>query len=63
MPIFEYTCRECGELFETLRLGPKQSPPVCPACGSRLVEQMFSTFSTAGTGPKAPGGRTSSGAG
>jgi putative FmdB family regulatory protein len=45
MPIFEYRCQKCGETFErfsqrTLAI----MPPVCPACGSKDTERIFSVF-------------------
>jgi putative FmdB family regulatory protein len=47
MPIFEYTCRKCGKLFEKLILGKSSVEPVCPECGSKRVERKFSAFATA----------------
>jgi putative FmdB family regulatory protein len=46
MPIFEYVCGKCGKLFEKLILGRSQESPACPHCGSKQVEQKFSTFSS-----------------
>ncbi len=41
MPIYEFCCLECGEVFENLqRLG--DSPPVCPLCQSGRVEKLIS---------------------
>jgi putative FmdB family regulatory protein len=47
MPLFEYTCPNCGRIFEKLVLTRKQEPPECPNCGWKKVEQMFSAFATA----------------
>jgi len=44
MPIYEYSCRECGEEFEKLmRMGA--SPPPCPACRSAEVRKLVSASS------------------
>ncbi len=45
MPIYEYRCLECGELFERFRyLSQSDGELVCPACGSPRIERQFSTF-------------------
>ncbi len=41
MPIYEFTCGQCGHLFEALVPRPGAKSP-CPACGSRKVEQRVS---------------------
>jgi putative FmdB family regulatory protein len=40
MPIYEYTCKDCGSDFELLIRGEEK--PVCPACGKRHVTKSFS---------------------
>ena len=40
MPIYEYTCRSCGQEFEELVRGDEEPP--CPACGQRRVERQMS---------------------
>jgi len=40
MPIYEYTCRECGLDFERLVLGGRT--PTCPACESEELERRIS---------------------
>jgi putative FmdB family regulatory protein len=40
MPIFEYTCRGCGNEFEKLVRGTQV--PSCPKCQSEDLEKMFS---------------------
>ncbi|HTG61582.1 MAG TPA: zinc ribbon domain-containing protein [Terriglobia bacterium] len=52
MPIFEYACQKCGQIFEKLVLGRSQQPPVCPRCGADRIEQQFSTFSTSASGAR-----------
>jgi len=42
MPIREFECQDCHNIFEKL------NPPIdmeCPNCGSKHTEQRFSTFS------------------
>jgi putative FmdB family regulatory protein len=39
MPIYEYTCDDCGEEFELLIRGSEK--PSCPSCaGERLTKAM-----------------------
>ena len=53
MPIFEYTCRECGHQFETLVTGNRQ--PACPQCNASDLEKMYSTFAARGASGSASG--------
>jgi len=47
MPLYEYSCRECGRRFEVLqRLGADGTGVTCPACGATLVSKQFSTFAS-----------------
>ena len=50
MPIFEYRCGKCDEVFEFLKLGAKDTRVEYPRCGGRKVEQLLSVFA-------APSGR------
>ncbi len=46
MPLYEYQCRECGKSF-SIRLHideHEKKRPKCPKCGSRKLEQKFSSF-------------------
>ena len=46
MPIFEYTCPNCGHCFEKLILSSKRRRELsCPECGSKRVKRAMSTFS------------------
>jgi len=51
MPIYEYTCRECGTEFEHLERGDEAA--VCPSCGKKRLEKKFSVPAahTASSGP------------
>ncbi|MDR3641243.1 MAG: zinc ribbon domain-containing protein [Humidesulfovibrio sp.] len=41
MPIFEYSCRDCGKAFEELVLGQEEDV-ACPHCGSAKTEKLMS---------------------
>jgi putative FmdB family regulatory protein len=44
MPIYEYSCKDCGHEFETLvRVS---STPDCPSCQSTDLEKKLSVFAT-----------------
>jgi len=61
MPIFEYSCKDCGTRFEKLvrRTGDEI---LCPSCGKDEVAQELSTFAAHANGapkeaaPKMPCG-------
>ncbi len=44
MPIYEYTCRDCGKDSEILVRGG-DTPIECRSCGSEKVERKLSAFS------------------
>lgn len=41
MPIYEYRCAECGEIFEEIG-SVGASSPACPACGRPETERIIS---------------------
>ena len=42
MPLFDFHCKSCGKVFETLvRTGDS---PHCPACGGADLEKQLPTF-------------------
>jgi putative FmdB family regulatory protein len=48
MPVYEFKCKKCGEVFSiTAHLEEKDKLAVCPKCGGKRVEQVFSTFTCA----------------
>lgn len=56
MPIYEYRCRGCGNIFEMLRrMNDADSDLECPKCRSTKVERQFSTFATGGCAPGSRG--------
>ncbi len=50
MPIYEYACPGCGQLFEKLvrRFGEAVS---CPSCARADVEKQLSVFAVASAAP------------
>jgi putative FmdB family regulatory protein len=40
MPIYEYTCKQCGHQFEELVRADEK--PTCPACGDSRLERQWS---------------------
>lgn len=56
MPIYEYRCRDCDEVFQRLQpVGGTSKDVRCPTCSGRRVERLLSSFasssSSAGGGP------------
>lgn len=45
MPIYEYSCKKCGEVTELLVLG-KEETPVCRECGSEDMTKLMSAHNT-----------------
>lgn len=48
MPIYEYQCKKCSRVFETLVMGKDKEPPQCDQCGSREVVRRISAANTSG---------------
>lgn len=46
MPVYDYLCKDCHKTFEmALTLAEHDKQPItCPSCGSKNVEQEFSSF-------------------
>jgi putative FmdB family regulatory protein len=47
MPIYEFTCKQCGKEFEFLCFR-KDEDATCPSCGGKDTERLLSTFSCSG---------------
>ncbi len=46
MPIYEYTCNACNEIFALLKFtNTDEQDTACPKCGSRDIKKMLSPFS------------------
>ncbi|MDI6800478.1 MAG: zinc ribbon domain-containing protein [Thermodesulfovibrionales bacterium] len=54
MPIYEYVCRKCSEVFSAFQsINADENDTECPKCSSNDVKKMVSAFSccsTAGSG-------------
>ncbi|MBU0491907.1 MAG: zinc ribbon domain-containing protein [Chloroflexi bacterium] len=51
MPIYEYTCQQCGQAFEKFVRSVSNLGEVhCPHCGSQQTARSLSVFSTANGG-------------
>jgi putative FmdB family regulatory protein len=47
MPVYQYKCKSCGKLFEiTCHLDEREELAVCPDCGGKDVEPVFSAFTS-----------------
>ena len=44
MPIYEFKCKECNNMFSELRKIGKFSNVKCPKCKSRKVKKIISQF-------------------
>ena len=44
MPLYEYACKQCSQVFEQLVLG-SAAPSPCPKCGSKALERLISAAS------------------
>jgi putative FmdB family regulatory protein len=62
VPLFEYRCLECEELFETLVLNNEEVVS-CSACQSANIEKQFSPFGIKSEGEFSPSGHTGGGCG
>ncbi|MBZ5729039.1 MAG: zinc ribbon domain-containing protein [Acidobacteriia bacterium] len=55
MPIYEYSCQDCGTKFEKLVRRPADVPEVvCPSCGRKHLKEEFSTFAAHANGGPRP---------
>jgi len=47
MPLYEYGCSDCTELFTLLQpVSVKPGETVCPKCGTSRVQKRFSSFAS-----------------
>jgi putative FmdB family regulatory protein len=44
MPIYEFKCNECGEVFDEMRKIGDFNRTKCPKCGSKKTGKIFSLF-------------------
>ena len=63
MPLYEYRCKECGNVLEVLEKANASDRHTCSQCGSRRMEKLVSTFgigaSTRSSGGSCPTGTCS----
>jgi putative FmdB family regulatory protein len=57
VPIYEFECEECGEVFEELVAASAGAVP-CPACGSERTRRLMSAVSPPGRQPRGAGVRS-----
>lgn len=63
MPIFEFVCMKCGNVFSVLIFGAsEEKKTVCPSCSSRDVVKKLSSFSCSSS-PGSSGGFSAGGGG
>lgn len=57
MPIYEFRCLECKEIFEVIVMAGNEDDEIkCSHCGSQTFERVLSSGSIAvGSSPSAPG--------
>ncbi|MFP4452577.1 MAG: FmdB family zinc ribbon protein [Desulfobacterales bacterium] len=48
MPIYEYQCEDCKQVFESIVVRSDSEPPACDKCGSRRVIRRISAANTIG---------------
>jgi putative FmdB family regulatory protein len=57
MPIYEYACKPCGEVFEELVIRSSDEDEIaCPKCRSAKVSRVMSRPAAARSGEGASGG-------
>jgi len=42
MPIFEYKCTDCEEVFEIIQLPGRETEPKCTTCGGTNLKKLIS---------------------
>lgn len=58
MPLYEYRCTRCGEVFEKLRRWDQDDEELtCPRCQSDELERLLSAFSPSSRGCSGGPGR------
>ena len=49
MPLYDYKCGACGEVFEILTsLAERDAKAVCPACGGHDTARLYGSVTLAG---------------
>jgi len=56
MPIYEYTCRKCAEVFAVFQsINAREEDMECPGCGAKDVKKNISSFSACSIGGSSGG--------
>jgi putative FmdB family regulatory protein len=55
MPIYEYRCLECGEVFSLLLHAGASGQQHCSACGGEQTQRLISYFAIGGRADPGPG--------
>jgi len=64
MPIYEYECTKCHDLFSVFqRINANEKDTKCPKCGSKNVKKKISAFSCCSFGSSSFGSSGFSGFG
>jgi len=42
MPIFDYSCKKCGNVWENIEVWESHAPKKCPKCKSKRFAKVFS---------------------
>lgn len=65
MPVFDYKCNNCGEVFEELVFSSSapDSDIKCPACGKNQAARLMSAPSIGGGGQPSAGNSSCGGSG
>ena len=50
MALYEYKCKDCGEISEILVFSSDEKP-VCKKCGSKNLEKLMSSFAVSTGSP------------
>ena len=46
MPIFDFSCQDCGNKFDLMISNRDKDKVKCPECGSSKVRELLSLFNT-----------------
>ena len=46
MPIYEYKCKKCNNIFEHFHINSSDPVPPCPKCGDKEAEKIISSGTT-----------------
>jgi putative FmdB family regulatory protein len=62
MPLYEYRCKSCGQLFEKMvSFSQSSKTQECPVCKSPDTSKQMSTFASKGSSPAAASSCSSTG--